>query len=59
MCVVCALWEKGKLTSLEVDRAIVELITDESSDVDLIHAQEIIEKVEHEKNNSNNRHSLS
>lgn len=48
MCVVCVLWEKGKLTPLEVDKAIVELLTDESSDLDLNHATEIIEKVDKE-----------
>lgn len=48
MCQACTLWELGKLTSKEVDKALTELIDDRSSDEDLIHYQELIEKVKNE-----------
>lgn len=44
-CMVCTQWELGKMTKKEVDRALTELITDISSDEELLHVQEVLEKV--------------
>jgi hypothetical protein len=44
MCQACVIWEQGKLKTFELDRAITELINDQSSDEELYHFQELIEK---------------
>lgn len=46
MCVVCVMWEKGKLTAAEADKALVELLSTDSSSVDLYHAQDVMSKIE-------------
>lgn len=51
MCVVCVLWEKGKLKPKEAEDAIVELLRDGNSEVDLNHAELLIEKIEKESEN--------
>lgn len=48
MCIICVLWEKGKLTKKEADNAFVELIdTSNMTEEELMHAQEAIEKISH------------
>ena len=48
MCIVCVLWEKGKLTKQEVDNALSELVIESFDDEELMHYQEVIEKVQRE-----------
>ncbi len=43
MCIVCVMWEKGKLTPKEVDRALAELVVEGA---DIIHIQEVLIKVD-------------
>lgn len=45
MCIVCILYEKGKLTKQEADRALTEIITESSDNKELIHAQEAVERI--------------
>lgn len=45
MCVICALWEKDKLTIKEADKAFLELIDQNPSDEFLYHANESISRM--------------
>lgn len=48
MCMVCIEWTKGKMTLQEVDRALAEIIDTTSDDEQLLHAQEVLVKLEEE-----------
>lgn len=45
MCAVCALWEKGKLTAIEAEKAIVELSRQDSSEEFFVHLEYALEKI--------------
>lgn len=49
MCIACVLWEKGKLTAKEADGGLAELVNDASSDEELMHYQEAIERIQAEE----------
>lgn len=48
MCMVCKEWQRGFMTVKEVDRALAEMITEDSSEEELKHAQEVLEKALYE-----------
>lgn len=53
MCVVCTLWERGKLTVREADRAIQELVSEEFGSMynipDSHHFWDVLQAVERKK----------
>lgn len=52
MCYVCSL--EIKLTLKELDRAFHEIITEDATDEELIHAQEILEKAKENESQRTN-----
>lgn len=42
MCLVCKLWNQGKLTAKEADNAFCELIVEGLDDEAVLHAQEAV-----------------
>ena len=56
MCVVCALWEKDKLTNKEAKSALFEMV--ENKDISIEHIEEVYikinEKEEKENGSQNN-----
>lgn len=48
MCLICVLYEQGKMTKKEVDRALAELVDFDSSDEDILHIQEVLNHVNKE-----------
>ncbi len=46
MCIVCKLWNIGQLTKPEADRALAELLDETSNDKDVLHAQEVLLRIE-------------
>lgn len=51
MCIVCSLWNKGMLNKTEVDKALAELLNETSNSLDVLHAQEVLIKIELEQEN--------
>jgi hypothetical protein len=47
MCIVCVLWDKGKLTRREAEAAFAEVVKDEKFDLD--HIEEFEKKVKEAK----------
>lgn len=48
MCIVCILWEKGRITAKEADKALSELVDTSTRDIDLVHVQKAIIKIKEE-----------
>jgi hypothetical protein len=49
MCAVCVQWELGRMTPAEVERALLELTYESSTDDELYHALEVLEKTKEKK----------
>jgi hypothetical protein len=51
MCLVCAHWNLGKLTKQEADKNLAEMVDNASTEEELMHAQEVIERIQNESTN--------
>lgn len=45
MCIICIEWQAGRMTSFEAGRALTESVIATSSEEELEHLQEVLEKL--------------
>lgn len=48
ICLVCVHWNLGKMTKKEADRALAEMIDENSDEYTLQHTQEVSQKIKEE-----------